>query len=236
MGKKVNKVKGSQKKKKPSSSLSFKGLTLWICVTIFVSAWMFVLGIFVGRGTAPVKFDIEKLQKELAHLKETGLKSEMRRYNMDANTEDNKTELGFYETLKETKNENPLDLNKTEAKKTQLPKKVSKPQKTENTKTPETPDTNKIASKEKSAPTAKKPKGQGSLTIQLAAFKDPAAADKLVAKLKKRGYPAYRIIGKIPGKGIWFRVRVGYYTNRTEADSMLSKLKKDKLKPILVKR
>ena len=32
---------------------------------VFISAWMFILGVFVGRGTAPVKFDIKKLSREL---------------------------------------------------------------------------------------------------------------------------------------------------------------------------
>ena len=223
MGKKLKKAKASPGKKETSSSLSFKGMALWICVTLFASAWMFVLGIFVGRGTAPVKFDIEKLQKELAALKETSLNNELRRYNIDPDSENNKTEMRFYETLKETKKEKSTDSIKSESKRTSLPKKkVSKTKKTESSKKP--------------APLPKTPKGEGSLTIQVAALKDSAVADKLVVKLNKKGYPAYRIIGKIPGRGIWYRVRVGFFKNKTEASSTLSKLKKDKLKPILVQR
>ena len=56
--------------KKRLLGLMDKDTAVWISIISFVSIWMFVLGIFVGRGTAPVKFDIEKLQKELVALKE----------------------------------------------------------------------------------------------------------------------------------------------------------------------
>ena len=71
-------------------------------------------------------------------------------------------------------------------------------------------------------------------TIQAASVKAAKDADRMVAKLKKRGYPAYRVIGKVPGSGIWFRIRVGKFTSRSEARPMLDKLKKDGHKPILV--
>ena len=71
-------------------------------------------------------------------------------------------------------------------------------------------------------------------TIQAASVKDPKDADRLVEKLKKSGYPAYRAIGKIPGKGIWFRVRIGEYKRKSDALSVMNKMKKEGLKPILV--
>ena len=60
----------------PSTKTMRRGTTLWLCIIFFVSAWMFVLGVLVGRGTAPVHFDIESLQKELAALKEAVQKKE----------------------------------------------------------------------------------------------------------------------------------------------------------------
>ena len=59
-----------------------KGRTLWISLFIFGCGWMFVLGILIGRGIAPVQFDIEKLQKELASLKEAVIKKEELRFKM----------------------------------------------------------------------------------------------------------------------------------------------------------
>jgi len=55
-------------------------------------------------------------------------------------------------------------------------------------------------------------------------------------RLKKKGYPAYRISSNIPEKGIWHRVRIGYFKDKAEADSTLSKLKNEKYGPILVNR
>jgi cell division protein FtsN len=73
-------------------------------------------------------------------------------------------------------------------------------------------------------------------TIQAASVKKAKDADKMVADLKQKGYPAYRTIGKVAQKGIWFRVRIGEYNSKAEARKTLNKLKKLGLKPILVKK
>jgi len=65
-------------KKKPSLQFVPKEPSVWIFLIIFVSAWMFVLGVLVGRDTVPVKFDIEKLQKELVALKEAVIRKEQK--------------------------------------------------------------------------------------------------------------------------------------------------------------
>ncbi len=65
---------------------------------LFISMWMFVLGILVGRGTAPVPFDIHKLQKELKHLKETTLKKEEIRFNILSDAD--KKNFEFHDALK----------------------------------------------------------------------------------------------------------------------------------------
>ena len=70
----------------------------------------------------------------------------------------------------------------------------------------------------------------------MAAFKAAGDADKLVAELKKKGFVAYRAIGKVPGKGLWYRVRVGKYNAKAGASSTIAKLKKAGKKPILVEK
>ena len=229
--KKVKEEKALSKKRKSSSR---KGLTLWIFLIFFVSAWMFILGILVGRGTAPVKFDIEKLQNELAALKEDVVKEELERFKIDSNAADNKTEMNFYEELKVTKEEDSLNIDTSEQKKEPLPENtVSEPKKigpseealsvnAHQESKPETISKTDITNK--------------NLTIQVASFKNPNVADKMVEELKKKGYPAYRSLGKIPGKGIWYRVRIGYFSSKSEAGSMLKMLKKDRLEAILVNR
>lgn len=232
MGNNLKEEKALPEKRKSSSSR--KRLVIWIFLFFFVSAWMFILGILVGRGTAPVKFDIEKLQNELAALKEDVVNKEMERFKIDSNAADNKTEMNFYEELKVLKDNDNLDIETSEQNK--------KPS-TENTVS----GSKKISPSEealsvkahqesKLETTNKTDKANQNITIQVASFKDPNVADKMVAELKKKGYPAYRSLGKIPGNGIWFRVRIGYFSSKSEAESMLKVLKKDKLNGILVNR
>jgi cell division septation protein DedD len=73
-------------------------------------------------------------------------------------------------------------------------------------------------------------------TIQVAAYKQAGDADKLVAKLKRNGFLAYRAIGKVPGKGIWYRVRVGEFKDKSEAGRPMANLKKLGYKPALVEK
>ncbi|MFZ1984915.1 MAG: SPOR domain-containing protein [Desulfatitalea sp.] len=78
-----------------------KGLLAWGAVILFFMGWMFVLGILVGRGIAPVPIDTHALEKELAELKESLLQKEHAEIMAQAQqSQENDTELGFYEALK----------------------------------------------------------------------------------------------------------------------------------------
>jgi len=192
---------------------------------------MFVLGIFVGRGTVPIRFDIEKLENELAALKEAVIKKEFDRYKVDSNSEDNKTRMGFYEALKNTGEEEKLKADIPKKKTTPLPKKT-----VSMAKKPVVSKKTVTARKAKTAAVRESAEDNKNFTIQVAALKDPKIADNLLAKLKKKGYPAYRSIGKIPGKGIFYRVRIGSFKNRAQAGSTFNRLKKEKIKAIIVQR
>ena len=239
MGKKE---KAPSPKKKSSKKQTRKGLILWIGLTLFFCAWMFVLGILVGREMVPVKFDIEKLQNELAALKEDVIKKELDQYKIDSNTDDSKIKMGFYETLKKTggeaglKNDTIKRPKKTEPKKiASLQKKKLPTPKTDPAPKAKTSDLKKVT--QNNPPAVEKHNRAGNkFTIQVASLKDSGIADKLVSRLKKGGYPAYRSIGKIPGKGIWYRVRVGYFNSRSEAGPTLKRLKKEKNDAIIVQR
>lgn len=175
---------------------------------VFVAAWMFVLGIFVGRGTAPVKFDIENFQKELAALKEAVIKKGQERFKIGKDPAGAKMELGFYEALKEI-------MPSVRHKVKQPVQKVKKP----------------ASSSKQTKATA----GAG-FTIQVASLKDMKVATELSEILKKKGYQAYTVSVKIPGKGTWHRIRIGHFKNREDAGDILSRLKKDKYRPIVVQR
>jgi cell division protein FtsN len=228
--------------KKSSNKQTPKRLIPYIGLTLFACAWMFVLGIFVGRETVPVRFDIEKLQNELAVLKERVVKKELDQYKIDSNADVTKTKMKFYETLKKTGKEDKLNNNKVEQKKQSLPEKTASlsKAKTQSQSIGSARKEKKSGLKKPSqdhppAAATHDPAGKN-ITIQVASMKDSQDADKLVNKLKKKGYPAYRSIAKILGKGIWYRVRVGNFKNRTEAGLMLTRLKKEKIGAVIVQR
>ncbi len=222
-------MKNKKDKKKPSLQFVPKEPSVWIFLIIFVSAWMFVLGVLVGRDTVPVKFDIEKLQKELVALKEAVIKKEQKRFKIDSEGVRNKTDFGFYEALKETKKDKN---NGARISKKQETKHLSK-NKTVKVKKKVISDKAKIINKVKQKNIIEADK---KLTIQVASLKDSKAADEIVAKLRGKGYPAYRISSNIPKKGIWHRVRIGSFKDKAEAGSTLNKLKKEKYSPFLVNR
>ncbi len=215
-----------------------------------ISAWMFVLGVLVGRGTAPIQFDINKLDNELTVLKAKEQQQQMARVKIDPKTADPKADLEFYEELKKSKKHPelkarpPAGKQKTEPQK-QPPqqkkksadkpseKKVSKPKNTVAVKKTKKPAAAAAVEKEPAAGTEGKSDG---LTVQAASLKDPQDADDLVSRLKKKGYPAYKTIAVVPQQGIWFRVRVGRFGSREEADDTLRRLKKDGFDPFLVNR
>jgi cell division septation protein DedD len=76
--------------------------TLWIGLALLaVAVWMFFLGILVGRGTAPVRFDIDRLEQELAALRETLQEKERQ---LLASTQSAESEMGFtfFDDLKQS--------------------------------------------------------------------------------------------------------------------------------------
>lgn len=62
-------------------------------------------------------------------------------------------------------------------------------------------------------------------TIQIASFRDGESADHLLKFLESRGYDAYIEKASLGKKGIWFRVRVGTFSSREEAEKYLERLK-----------
>ncbi len=74
--------------------------------------------------------------------------------------------------------------------------------------------------------------GKGLYTVQVASVRLRPEAARIVDKLKKRGFPAY-LFDPAPGaRSDAFRVRVGKYKSRQEADAMAARLQKEeKYKP-----
>jgi cell division septation protein DedD len=71
------------------------------------------------------------------------------------------------------------------------------------------------------APAAPPAKPAGNFAIQVASFPDKLSADDLVKKLKADKWDAYSTPTDIPGKGIYYRVYVGHYETKDQADKAL---------------
>jgi len=205
-------------------------------LVFFVAAWMFVLGVLVGRGTAPVKFDTQALQKELAELRDAMMQKEREEVEKAMRGEDEKAPLEFYEALKTNRPDTSVSIPTvlpTDPK--SAPEEAAPRHKSRPVLMPK-PAKVSLKTASASAPAAEAPATTtGGMTIQVAAMKDGTAAERTVANLKNDGYPAYLSRIVIPGKGLWFRVRVGNYDNPEQAKADVERLTHDNQKPILVK-
>jgi DedD protein len=57
----------------------------------------------------------------------------------------------------------------------------------------------------------------GGFQLQVASFKDPADAEKLVLDLRRRGHKAYSQGAHVPERGLWHRVRIGPFRTKFDA-------------------
>ena len=238
MKKTTEKKAAAKSRKKYLLQLTGKGFFLGLCLLFLLSGWMFVLGVLVGRGTAPVNFDIQALQKELLALKESMVKQEKRAMETDSAKTGAKSSFEFYEALKKKGKDEQIQIIEKKASPQAAPKTPSGPP-------PSSPLTSqKLVSKSKGAQEEKKtlpglpgvkPSPSGTLAVQVASTKDAASAEALVKKLTQLGYAGFSTKAEIPNKGTWYRVRVGPYRTKAEAEQMRQELTKNTFKGIIVK-
>ncbi len=74
-------------------------------------------------------------------------------------------------------------------------------------------------------PTETTPDGQW--TLQLSAYQDRAEADRFAAGLRDKGYAPYIVSANVPGRGMWYRVRMGRFGTRDAATRYLSDFKRE---------
>lgn len=224
-------------RKKPDPGRTRKKTVGRFIIIFIVCGWMFVLGVLVGRGTAPVHFDVKNMKKNLTGELTSAIEKEKEKEKaqVDVSTgqtdSSGKQDLGFYEDLNNTK-ELPENINvKTTRERDAVPS--PSPQKTD-TPAKESASLKTEEKVIKSEPSLPKKVTGPVFTIQVASSKDPKYADKMVGELAKKGYQAYKSSGEIKGKGIWHRIRIGEYSDRAGAETVLARLKKDKLNGIIV--
>jgi cell division septation protein DedD len=246
------KTQTTTQKRKPVWQLSRRGVYGTIALVLAACAWTFFLGVLVGRGTAPVRFDMAKLGQDLKTLREQVQHDQARQLQTYSEAIENKADLDFYEDLKASGENLSIDPNLTrsppqptvvtapsepiEAAETPAPSDVPvkrrrpglQPKKSVIVRQP-LPEQKPVASETSTAPA-------GSFTLQVASLRDAKMADEMVARLRREGYHVVRSNVTIPGKGDWYRIQVGRFTDRQAATATIRALESKGLKPILVSR
>ena len=75
-----------------------------------------------------------------------------------------------------------------------------------------------------SAPPKPSPGGKGAWVVQVGSTQDRIEADRIAARFGTRG--ARVVVAEVPGKGRWFRVRLGAFETRESADRYLRDLER----------
>ncbi len=231
--------------------VSFKGILKYL-IYIFIAAWMFLLGIVVGRGTSPVTFDTKKFQERLEFIaKEHGKENYQEKKEVD---------LEFFGELKHPipiegsnraknsteiipKKETPVPEISEEGIPMKLSRKTltdrrhlikDKPQKTAQVKIAKSV---KPASKVKQTANVAEPSDtkNGKYTIQIAAHKEFKDAVTQMAQLEKKGFTTYREKSNVKGE-TWYRVRIGSFSTLSQAKEFNERLKKARIKTLIIKK
>ena len=71
-------------------------------------------------------------------------------------------------------------------------------------------------------------------TLQVASVQTTQQADQLIRQLTAKGYAAYTVRSDVAGK-VWYRIRIGYFGQQAEAQSIINQLRSDQFDPILIK-
>jgi cell division septation protein DedD len=91
------------------------------------------------------------------------------------------------------------------------------------------------AESRQSSPAAARAEADVGFAIQVAALREKDEADVIVKRLAGKGYPAY-VVAPAKGAPSVFRVRVGKYKERREADTVAARLQKEEqFKPWIVR-
>jgi len=216
---KKNTHSGRSAKKKYQIEVTSLSLFLWGFCALFFMAWIFVLGVFVGRGFLPgadstlvdLKSQVTRLQDMVAGNKRLEPEPQ-KRESIDE-------KLAFYERLESKKDEAKRKEQGTGAARNGTST-ASEPSKKENQGGSAQP---------KPAPEVIKtapPAGQGGYTLQLASLEEKAKAEAMVKDLASRGYDAYYYEVRVKGR-TYYRVRSGRFMTKEDAGLYASKLLKE---------
>ena len=225
------KKKSSPKKRKKGLVIKFTPFSsfLWTIGLLFVLAWVFVLGFFMGRGFLPGKVTAFSDMKTRLKRIQTMMSRDKMIEETSREKEEENPKLAFYERLSSKKNEvkkqwqestkdesidNPVSEAKSNIPSQRHQVKESKP------------SSNQSIEKREGSSSA----SDHYYTIQLASLKEGNRAEELVDRLIRKGYSVYYYEVEVKGQ-IYYRVRYGRFSTREEAEEQAQRLaRKEKIK------
>jgi septal ring-binding cell division protein DamX len=199
-------------------------LLLWGCCALFFMAWIFVLGVLVGRGFLPgADSAFSDLKTQVAKLQEMTGRSKRGEQTLQTKEPIDET-LAFYEKL---------ESKEDEAKKREPDRPAPKEgtaQQTLNQTAGDPPKKNQQGREEvpkldRGVPPVASSTGKGNYTLQLASLEEKTKAEAMVRDLLSKGHDAYFSEARVKGK-TFYRVRCGRFVNRDEAEEYGVKLLK----------
>jgi cell division protein FtsN len=199
---------------KESAQRGQKGSQLKRLLAI-MGGMILAFAIFIGGVKVGIQMERERVRvaegvtepMPTGKEKEGAASSEQEKTTPSSQKKDDKMRFTFYETLTRKEREGKEAQKDTTGKKEQ---KIA--EKKGETKAP-LPKTTK----------GKESKGAAALTesyfVQVASFQEEATAEGLRRRLAKKGYPVQVVPVQIAKMGLWYRVRLGSYTTREEAQA-----------------
>ncbi len=235
------KSKAKKKGKRYRVDLSRTSLFFWCLGTLFLLAWIFVLGILVGRGFFPQGVEaLSKLRVPIGRLQ--GVVGNRKTSDLDSiKGLDNNPEFEFYDQLSVKKDE-LAKKNTSGAKKAGRPTDLAKRFETDKPSAEQVEAPEKNQSNFNNGGGQTKPAGEikpvetgGGYTVQVASLDSENKAVKMADRLKNRGHPAY--VKKVNVKGkTYYRVRCGRFSDKKEAgDYEMLLTKQEKIKGFVIK-
>lgn len=204
------------------------------------------MGVMVGRGTAPVHFDVDQLKRTIEALQKAAREPQRSGGPVEPTEMKDKTKLDFYDAL--PKNREDADLPNL-PKPAPPPAPAPVPRVEPQASKPSEPQAPKP---EKPAPAAAKPEkpaaappvpppaaaapvtaGKG-FTVQVSAVRSEEEARRMLERLRQRGYGGYVEPIQTSDRGTLYRVRMGDFPSKEFARSTLERLQKDGFEPQVV--
>jgi cell division septation protein DedD len=218
--------KSKGRKKVFRFELSRLALAGWCLALLVALLWMFVLGVFVGKGITPANINLAEIKKRMIDQGVWPGSGKAAQEEGSSRTTNTKRkiplkDLEFYEKLAQKKKEHLEESAPGKTTPMDKPTAAAEAQ-------PEPPATPEAQPKPTAQPTTEVSKEEkppkGSFTVQLASFKEQHSAEKFAARFQDLKPKATVRTVDLPGKGRWYRVQVGQLSSRDEATALADRL------------